>query len=161
MKEETIKILDGIIKKEDQTKIFREIEKLVYVRGERDRDEAFTATGEVSELPHDNTIFKILKNYVSKHTSLNFKDLKRSYVNKFFPNENPFFHTDGSKGITLLYYPNLDWNIDDGGDTQFIIKKEVRGIFPIPGRIVIFPAYLTHRGNAFRNKVRYTVALKF
>ena len=83
------------------------------------------------------------------------------YVNCFAPCENPYFHTDGDTGITFLYYANNSWNPNDGGETQIIVNDEIKGILPLPNRIVGFDASLLHRATSFRFKHRFTLAAKF
>ena len=158
-----IKILNNCIKKENILKIFEEINSFNFTRGERDRsNEPHTATGEVAGLPKESFTFKILKKVLSKNKYCNFKKLYRSYVNKFLPNENPYYHIDNDKGgFTVLYYANPNWILDQQGETQFYLKEEVKGIFPIPGRIVIFSSNILHRATSFRFENRYTIALKF
>jgi len=158
-----IQVLDNIIQKNTILKIFKEINSFNFIRGERDRnDEPHTATGEVSELPKESFTFKTLKKVLSKNKYCNFNKLYRSYVNKFLPNENPYYHTDNDKGgFTVLYYANTKWVLDQQGETQFYLKGEVRGIFPVPGRIVIFSSNILHRANSFRFDDRFTIALKF
>ena len=70
---------------------------------------------------------------------------------------NPKIH-DNVRKLSMSVVLNDDF---EGGKLGFKTGKGVVEYEPTVGRIVIFPAYLTHRGNAFRNKVRYTVALKF
>ena len=83
------------------------------------------------------------------------------YINCFAPSENPYFHIDGESGMTLLYYPNIEWSINDGGETQFYIDENIYGITPIPNRMVIFDASIFHRATTFRNTHRFTVAIKY
>jgi Rps23 Pro-64 3,4-dihydroxylase Tpa1-like proline 4-hydroxylase len=157
-----IKTIDSVFNKKDILKMFKEINSLNFIRGERDRgDDPNTATGEVAILDKNSFTFKILKKYLSKYKYCNFTKLYRSYVNKFYSNENPYYHTDGKNGYTVLYYVNPEWNLDQQGETQFYLKEEVKGILPIPGRIVIFSSELLHRATSCRSMERYTVALKF
>jgi len=157
-----IKTIDSVFKKEHMLKMFKEINSLNFLKGERDRgDDPNTATGEVATLDQNSFTFKTLKKYLSKYKYCNFSKLYRSYVNKFFPNENPYYHIDGENGYTVLYYVNPEWNLDQQGETQFYLKEEVKGILPIPGRIVIFSSELLHRATSCRSMERYTVALKF
>ena len=63
---------------------------------------------------------------------------------------------------TLLYYANPQpKNYDDLGETFFIIDNEIQGVFPVPGRIVIFDAEVWHKATPLRTDDRYTVALKW
>tara|TARA_A100001201_G_scaffold131483_1_gene117676 strand:- start:242 stop:802 length:561 start_codon:yes stop_codon:yes gene_type:complete len=90
--------------------------------------------------------------------------LTRLYINCFSPNDNPYFHTDvgeNQDGITFLYYPNFEYNIDNGGETQFEVNGALYGIQPFPNRLVCFPANILHRATSHRNYYRFTVAIKY
>ena len=99
----------------------------------------------------------IKQNFTSIIESLN---LYRMYINCFAPSENPYFHTDG-QGYTFLYYVNDNWEIDDGGETQFLINGNLYGITPIPNRIVYFDGQILHKATSFRDRHRFTVAIKY
>jgi hypothetical protein len=85
----------------------------------------------------------------------------RLYINCFAPAENPYFHTDGNVGTTFLYYPNMSWDIDDCGETQFFIDGNFYGIAPIPNRMISFDANILHKATSFRDKHRFSVAIKY
>jgi hypothetical protein len=69
---------------------------------------------------------------------------------------------DGPPGeITFLYYPNICWNLNDGGETQILVDDQIYGILPIPNRIIKFDASLLHRATAFRDTHRFSVAIKY
>lgn len=92
------------------------------------------------------------------------KNIFRMYINLFTSNENPHFHLDGDKGQdakTFLYYPNLSWDINDGGETQFLVNDEIVGILPKPNRLIMFDAEIWHKATSFRDKQRYTIAIKY
>ena len=82
------------------------------------------------------------------------------YINCFVPGENPYYHIDG-EGLTFLYYPNLDWDVQQGGETQFYIDENIYGIIPKPNRMVVFDGMILHRATSFRNQHRFTVAIKY
>ena len=90
----------------------------------------------------------------------NFK-INRIYLNLFLPQENPNFHTDGEHIVTCLYYLNPEYDLDEGGETQFILNDEIKGIRSKPGRLVIFDGSLKHRATSFRSHPRLTLAIKF
>ena len=92
------------------------------------------------------------------------ENLVRLYVNCFAPNEKPYFHRDvgiDDHGVTFLYYPHFDYDIDNGGETQFDIDRSLYGIPPIPNRLVCFPANILHKATSYRNHHRFTVAIKY
>jgi hypothetical protein len=119
-------------------------------------------TGMVCNIDLNSEISLFFQEKLIEHNEiLKSLNLYRMYINCFSPSENPYFHTDGNSGITCLYYPTEEWNYDDGGETQFIINDEIKGILPIPNRMVIFDANLLHKATSFRNKHRFTVAIKY
>ena len=44
---------------------------------------------------------------------------------------------------------------------QFLIDDEIRGIPPFPNRLVCFDSNILHRATTFRDKFRFTLALKY
>ena len=119
-------------------------------------------TGMVNEIEDTSAIYKLFKEN-TQHLVPNL-ELYRMYVNCFSPGEQPYFHTDSSNidDITFLYYvPTTEWNVDDGGETQLIVDKEMRGVMPIPNRMVYFNANILHRATSFRNRWRWTLAIKY
>lgn len=154
----SIKIIDNLITKKEQKIIWDELQTKNYLVGETDGP-GLPPTGSVATLEKKDKTFKIINKKLSNF--INIKKLYRSYINCFFPNENPYFHIDKDKGTTVLYYANLEkYELDEGGETQFF-KKEIKGVLPLPGRIVLFNSNILHKATSFRSKNRYTVAFKY
>lgn len=155
-----IEIRDGFLTKEEFDYTIRYCENdATYTYGEPDNFD-LPPTGMVHEIMPGSIIYKLFesktKNLVSDI------ELYRMYINCFAPTENPYFHTDGDPGdITFLYYPTRQWQLDDGGETQFLVDNEIYGVTPIPNRLVYFDASIRHRATTFRNKHRFTVAIKY
>ena len=82
-------------------------------------------------------------------------------TNLFIPGENPYFHSDGDEFITCMYYMNPYFHPDEGGETQFLIGGEIKGILPKPGRLVIFDGSIIHRATSFRTQPRLTLVISF
>jgi Rps23 Pro-64 3,4-dihydroxylase Tpa1-like proline 4-hydroxylase len=115
----------------------------------------------VHEIPETEFVYKLFrKKLLDKCPFLSEMKLYRMYINCFAPCENPYFHTDG-KGLTFLYYINDDWNLQDGGETQFYVDGNIYGITPIPNRLVMFDGMIPHRATSFRNRHRFTIAIKY
>jgi hypothetical protein len=89
------------------------------------------------------------------------KDISRLYINCFAPTENPYFHIDGGVGTTFLYYPNPNWNLDQGGETQFIVDDNIYAIPPVTNRLISFDANMLHKATTFRDHHRFTIAIKY
>lgn len=118
-------------------------------------------TGMIHEIPETEFVYKLFRKRITEGIDI-VRDMKiyRAYVNCFCPGENPFFHDDGG-GITFLYYPNVEWNLQWGGETQFVIDNNIQGVLPIPNRMVFFDGQIVHRATSFRDEHRFTVAIKF
>lgn len=155
-----MKVIDNFLEQKDAEYVNKYCLTASYIYGEKDLDTT-PPTGMVHEIENTHRIYKLFNKKIQEI----FVDLKnitiyRMYVNCFAPSENPYFHTDGEKGITFLYYVNDSWQLDDGGETQIIIDNEIKGILPIPNRLVAFDAHLVHKATTFRNKHRFTIAIK-
>lgn len=132
-----------------------------YTYGETD-SKNHKPTGMVHNIPEQSEIYQLIQNKIETSIpAISQMKLYRMYVNCFAPSENPYFHTDGETGYTFLYYPQENWKIDDGGETQFLIDESVYGVFPLPNRIVKFDASILHRATSFRDRHRFTVAIKY
>ena len=131
-----------------------------YTYGEVDNQNT-PPTGMVHNIPESEKIYSLFESKLSAVPFIKGMELYRMYVNCFAPSENPYFHTDGENGITFLYYPNMNWDLQEGGETQFYINDDIYGITPVPNRIVIFSANIKHRATTFRNNHRFTVAVKY
>lgn len=88
-------------------------------------------------------------------------NIERSYALILNHLQNPHFHTDGCEdGLTLVYYANLYWDKDWGGETLFAndtLSEVIYTSMITPGRIVLFDSRIPHkpsiptpRANAFR-----------
>jgi hypothetical protein len=112
----------------------------------------------------DNEIYILLDSKIrNMFSEVNELTLNRLYVNCFAPSEWSYYHTDRDEGysITFLYYLNSVWDINDGGETHFYINNEITTIPPIPNRLVYFDGTLLHKATPFRDRHRFTVAIKY
>jgi hypothetical protein len=131
-----------------------------FTYGEADRNDT-QPTGMVLNLSLDGVLFKEFYDAVTRnHFAVKDLEVQRAYINLFFPNENPYFHNDGNV-ITCLFYITPEYDIDEGGETQFVIDDNIVGIKAKPARLVVFDGKIVHRATSFRNYPRITVALKF
>jgi len=141
--------------------IYKEVSSLPYFFGEKDNanDEP---TGLTSELKKESISFQSIYNFISQHPLLKDKEIHRTYVNLFIPRENANYHPDGLSGYTLLYYANLDYDYNEGGETKFLQENNtVFSVLPVPGRIVVFSAKYIHSASSYKNKHRFSIAFKF
>ena len=175
-----ISIHDNFLSKEDQDFVIEYCLQSPYFSGITDNPDT-PATGMYSPIYENGAVVNLLKvtdvlnpprvfdlfhsRFQKEFSSLtvNMK-LAEMYVNSFAPTELPYFHIDiddNNEGRTFLYYANQDWNVNDGGETQFLIDDEIYGVLPIPNRMVTFDAKILHRATSFRNRFRFTLAARY
>jgi hypothetical protein len=175
MNKNTVNVHDNFLSKEDYQFALEYSHSALYHYGET--DSPFTKpTGmvhDVYSIIDENVVcfpnelnskkfFNLFESKIKKQFSSFIEDcsLYRMYINCFSPSENPYFHVDG-EGYTFLYYVNDEWDINDGGETQFFVNESFYGIPPVPNRIIVFDASLLHKATSFRNRYRFTIAIKY
>jgi len=78
---------------------------------------------------------------------------------------NTEFHTDcpGDDGLTFIYYVNMDYRTEWGGQTEVKVGSTLEVVDFIPGRVALFKGNYQHRGCSFTiptDSLRATVAIK-
>ena len=156
-----IEFIDDFLSYEDYEHVVDYCLTAPYYYGEKDNS-SNRPTGMISEISKESSIFKIFEQSIDKKVK-EIKNLSiyRMYVNCFAPEENSFYHTDGETGITCLFYVNQNYNVNSGGETQFIVKDTGINILPIPNRLAFFDASILHKATSFKDKHRFTVAIKY
>lgn len=153
-----ITVIDNFLNISDSNKVIEYCHNAKYSYGEYDFPGA-PVTGMVHDIDETSEIYQLFHHKTRDLVPQ--WNLNRMYVNCFAPSENPYFHIDGSHGVTFLYYVLEEWNLEHNGETQFVIDDEIRGIFPLPNRLVYFDAKILHRATTFRTGHRFTLALKY
>jgi hypothetical protein len=157
-----INFVDNFLPKETYDHVIKYCLRAPYYYGDKDNYDT-PETGMVSKISSKNIIFEtfdiLIQNKIEEVKDFT---LDRMYINCFAPREQCFYHTDGDSGITCLFYVNPDYkNVNDGGETQFIVENNSINILPIPNRLVIFNANILHRATPFKEKHRFTIAIKY
>jgi len=163
-----VTVYDGLFSKDEMEKITNiMLHNCPFHYGERDTI-GIPPTGLVCDFGKmriGKGFKKLLNDFVNKiyEKNENLKNTKlyRIYLNYFAPGENPYFHIDGHGTTTCLYYLNPEHDVNEGGETQFLINNEIKGVQSKPGRLVIFDGSLKHRATSFRSHPRLTLAIKF
>lgn len=107
-----------------------------------------------------------IKHIHEKYTGFwNDYQIYRLYINVFSPREFSYFHTDSgndSDQWTFIYYPTLDfdYDINQGGCTEFYLDNKIIGVPPIPNSICRFSSYVKHRATSFKDYHRFSFAIK-
>jgi hypothetical protein len=125
-------------------------------------EESHLIGGDPTKIINQKKMFDLFSSSIeSQFPQYKSKDITRIYINCFAALEKSYFHTDGEVGTTFLYYPNETWDLDDGGETKFFIDGGFYGIPPIPNRLISFDANLEHTATPFRNRHRFSIAIKY
>lgn len=153
-----IDILDNQITSKEE--IYKELLTLDFYYGETDMPDK-PPTGMISNLNKTQFTFQTINKFCEQQDCLKELKLDRAYVNIFSPREHAFFHWDDAVK-TVIYYPNLDWNINEGGETKFVSDNNtLLSVLPVPGRIIIFDSKIWHCATSFQNSHRFSVVFKF
>jgi hypothetical protein len=154
-----IKIYDNFLSEKEKQEIYDYCKKQSYHRGEVDRI-GCPPTGLISNLDNQNIISKLMKQITNEK-----KDMFRTYINLFIPNEKPYYHQDNNDPNykTCIYYVNTDKinYMEEGGEPYFIQNDFIKGVSFVSGRMVLFNSNIMHKATSFRNRDRYTIAIKY
>lgn len=174
-----IDVKDNFLSKEDLSFVRYYCHNAPYYYGEKDDTTQCTIiTGMISEIYSFNCnsnpqeLQRKILNIFEENIQREFNTVKdlilhRMYVNCFASSENPYFHIDSPMPTDVGYYTFLfyindnDWTINDGGETQFYVNETLYGITPIDNRMICFDSSILHKATPFRNKHRFTIALKY
>jgi len=122
-------------------------------------------SGMAHDIPENHPIYSMITNKVKQHTNL---PICQMSINCIPTGVRPFWHPDvpahglppGEKAFTFLYYPHKEWDVDEGGETHFVIDNIGYILPPLPNRMVMFDSRIIHRATPFRNRTRFSVAIK-
>ena len=147
------------------------VRTLHYIRKEKSRP-GVPGLAAVSDIPMEriaaDPFLRGLKQTVERlFPAEQFTD-QRAYVNCSVYGDGYYVHRDCAAHeahVTALYYANLEWKPDWGGETIYYNDDEDAelAITPRPGRLVIARGALLHRGNVPTracHEERYTLAYK-
>lgn len=164
-------ICDGIIDAAMVQQIGNAVRSIHYVRKEKSRPDV-PGLAAVSDIaPERIAIDPFLRNVrqiVEKaFPEERFSD-QRAYVNCSIYGDGYYTHRDcpvEEQHVTALYYANLEWRPDWGGETIYYNDQEEAElvVMPRPGRLVIARGAVLHRGNVPTRicyEERYTLAYK-
>jgi len=147
------------------------VRSLHYIRKEKSRP-GVPGLAAVSDIPAERVATDPFLCSLKKTVERLFPDERfadqRAYVNCSVYGDSYYLHRDCAfqeKHVTALYYANVEWQPDWGGETIYYNDEEDAelAITPRPGRLVIARGAVLHRGNVpARNcyEERYTLAYK-
>jgi SM-20-related protein len=163
-------ICDNFIEPVMVAKIGQIVKTLNYQRKEKSRPDVpiLAASADVADaLLSTDAFFLRLKAIAEDMIGEPLRD-QRAYVNNSVYGDMYYTHRDcsaHSRHVTALYYANLEWNPDWGGETIFYNDENEAEVVvsPRPGRVVVARGAILHRGTVPTRAChheRYTVAYK-
>jgi hypothetical protein len=166
-----VKVVNNFLPDDDFNEILSYCKNATYSYGEIDGaenagDETFCVGMTHQIFPMNSKIVDLFeKECKNQFPEVEGYIITEMYVNCFAPSENPYFHIDSFfpdlKSYTCIFYANDKWNLDDEGETQFYVNDIIYGVPPEPNRMVLFDGRIPHRATSFRNRHRFSVAIKY
>jgi SM-20-related protein len=147
------------------------VRSLPYVRKEKSRPDV-PGLAAVSDIPPEKVtvdpFLRRVRHLVEQAFPREQFSDQRVYVNCSVHGDGYYMHRDclaHEQHVTALYYANLEWQPDWGGETIYYNDEEEAEIVvtPRPGRLVIARGAILHRGNVPTRVCydqRYTLAYK-
>ena len=147
-------VSDNFIEAETALRLDRILKGLHYQRAERSRDDTPVSglSAAISdELLQSESFFAEMRKFGEEMFPNERFEKERAYVNNCEFGDVYFPHRDCAphlSNVTVLYYANLRWHADWGGETVFYDDKfDARvAVTPRPGRILAMRGAILHRG---------------
>jgi SM-20-related protein len=164
-------VCDGFIDRTLTEKIGTIVRTLHYQRKEKSRPDvpAAAASADIADaaLSVDPFFLRLRQVAEQMFPGERLRD-QRAYVNSSVYGDIYYTHRDCSAHrahVTVLYYANLDWQADWGGETIFYndAYDAEAVISPRPGRMVVARGAILHRGTVPTracHEERFTIAYK-
>ena len=164
-------ICDDIIDPAMVKQIGTGLRSLPYVRKEKSRPDV-PGLAAVADIPQEKVAVDPFLRNLRLLAEKAFPDERfsdqRVYVNCSIYGDSYFMHRDcpaHERHVTALYYANLEWRPDWGGETIYYNDEEEAElvVMPRPGRLVIARGAMLHRGTVPTRtcyEERYTLAYK-
>ena len=164
-------LCDGMVEPIVIQQIGTLVKTMHYVRAEKSRADVPGLVAACDIAPDaiaGDTFLRGLRQIVEKlFPNEQFTD-QRAYVNCSVYGDAYYVHRDCAaheRHVTVLYYANLEWQTDWGGETIYYNDEEDGEcvITPRPGRLVVARGAVLHRGNVPArscHEQRYTLAYK-
>jgi SM-20-related protein len=166
-----IYICDNFVEDAVALRVGRLLPTLDYQRTERSRAD-LPVSGAAAEITDDiaraEPFFEDMRRWGEDMFPSEQFAVERIYVNSAVHGDMYFAHRDcdqASANVTVLYYGNLEWHADWGGETLFFNDRHDAelAVTPRPGRLVIARGAVLHRGGVplkICGQPRFTVACK-
>ena len=164
-------ICDNVIDPAMVKQVGAGVRSLPYARKEKSRPDVpgLAAVSDIlpERIPIDPFLCSLKRLVEQAFPQEEFAD-QRAYINCSVHGDGYYMHRDCAvheQHVTALYYANLEWQPDWGGETIYYNDEEEAEIvvMPRPGRLVLARGAILHRGNVPTRvcyEERYTLAYK-
>jgi len=164
-------VCDNFIAEKTALRIGQLLKTLLYLRSEKSRPDLPVSGGaaEISaQLRASEPFFPEMRRLGEDMFAQERFEDERAYVNNSVYGDVYFAHRDcdpGLRNVTVLYYANLNWHSDWGGETIFYNDQHDAelAVTPRPGRVVAARGAILHRGGVPSRacyETRLTIAYK-
>jgi hypothetical protein len=117
---------------------------------------------------HRMGIFNFIPQNIKEEFNINLDTMSHAMINLCTPSDRFHTHVDNyGKGLTMVYYLNMNWNPEWGGDTLFLNEsgEEIQYLSQFkPGRLVLFDSSIPHLirpSTVLAPHFRFSFAAKF
>jgi hypothetical protein len=164
-------ICDGFVADDIALRVSALLRTLTYRRSEKSRPD-LPVSGAAAEISEDlrarEPFFAELARFGEDMFPAERFVLERLYVNSSLYGDIYFAHRDcdqNLRNVTVLYYGNLAWHADWGGETIFFNDNHDAelAVTPRPGRFVVSRGAILHRGGVPSracHEERFSIACK-
>ena len=164
-------ICDNVVDDQTVLRIAEFIKTLTYRRSERSRPD-LPVSGAAAEIAPKiytkDTFFIEMRRLGEDMFPGESFEFERVYVNSSIYGDTYYAHRDCDaelRNVTVLFYCNLVWHADWGGETLFFNDKQDAevAVTPRPGRLVVSRGAILHRGGVpsqVCHEERLTIACK-
>ncbi len=170
----SIFVVDGLVQPDVVEVIYRSLRSLSFDLADYDTE----STAEVQHWLHEfepslfkanpifGTWFDLIVTKTQELFPANRLSLCRVHCNSHLYGDLQHAHRDVTPGVTALYFGNAKWIDDWQGEVLFydLAGEPHQAVAPKPGRVVLFPGDILHRGGVPSRKCfepRLSVAFKF
>jgi hypothetical protein len=159
-------IVDNFLSDDEHQLVLSECISMSYEWGESEGPQ-YPPSGMISEIDEGVQVYESLVSSINKtFKQFSNRTPTNCYVNLFAPKENSYYHNDaqpGYTGTTFVYYPQMIFDNNDGGETFIYDKVDdlTIAVPPKPNRILRFKTPVLHKATPFNTRHRFTVVVKY
>lgn len=160
------KVIDNFFSDEEHSFALSKCREMPYHWGESE-GQSYPPTGMVCDVDENSEFYSLFIRMIGKKFPEFVERIpSKFYINLFAPKEISYYHVDAHDeytGTTFIYYPQMMYDKNDGGETIFYDENKdmIFGVPPKPNRILKFNSRILHKATSFHSRHRFTVVIKY